>query len=134
MSASQRRKGAEAERQLAKLLADELGIEVVRNTDPRHVSKGDILAVPGYAIECKRCETLRRNAWWAQAVKQGVIHGAEPIVFYRQSRKPWRALITGYGGFVDVGWDTALDAMRDKLARLYAVYQIMEVPLQGSAA
>lgn len=134
MSASQRRKGAEAERQLAKLLADELGVEVVRNTDPRHVSKGDILAVPGYSIECKRCETLRRNAWWQQAVKQAAIHRAEPIVFYRQSRKPWRALVSGYGGYVDVEWDTALDAMREKLARLFGVYQILQVPLQGEAA
>ena len=123
MSASQRRKGAAAERELAKLLSDELGIEVTRNTDPMHVSKGDILAVPGYAIECKRCETLRRNSWWEQAVKQGVIHGAEPIVFYRQSRKPWRALVSGYGGYVDVEWDTALDAIRDKLTRLYGIYR-----------
>jgi Holliday junction resolvase len=122
MSASQRRKGAEAERQLAKALADELGIEVMRNTDPRHVSKGDILAIPGYSIEVKRCETLRRKQWWGQAVEQGIRHQAEPIVFYRQSRKPWRALVSGYGGYVDVEWDTALDAIRDKLAMLYGVY------------
>lgn len=121
-----RSKGQRSERELAKLLADELGIEVTRNTDPRHVSKGDILAIPGYSIEVKRCETLRRNQWWAQAVKQAAIHQAEGIVFYRQSRKPWRALVSGYGGYVDVEWDTALDAIRDKLARLHAIYALRQ--------
>ncbi len=134
MSASQRNKGARAELELSKLLAAELGVEVTRNTDPRHVSKGDILAIPGYSIEVKRRESLSRPAWWAQAVKQAAIHKAEPIVFYRQSRKPWRALVSGYGGYVDVDWDTALDQMRDKLARLYGVYQILTVPRSREAA
>lgn len=125
MPVNSRAKGARAERELSKLLADELGVEVVRNTDPRHVSKGDILCIPGYAIECKRVETLRRNQWWEQAVQQGTRHQSEPLVFYRQTRKPWRALITGQDGqWVDVEWDFALDQVRDKLARLYGLYGV----------
>lgn len=122
MAAMSRRKGARAELELAKLLSDELGIEIKRNTDPSHVSRGDILTIPGYSLEAKRCETLRRPTWWEQAVRQAARVRLEPIVFYRQSRKPWRALVTGYGGYVDVDWDTALDTVRDKLTRLYGIY------------
>ena len=119
-----RAKGQRSERELAKLLTDELGVVVTRNTDPRHVSKGDILSIPGYSIEVKRRERLERPTWWKQAVRQAAAHDAEPLVFYRQTRKPWRALITGQDGqWVDVEWDMALDQMRDKLARLFGVYQ-----------
>jgi hypothetical protein len=118
-----RRKGQAAERELCRLLSDELGIDVKRHVDQAREGGADCLEVPGYAIEIKRCETLRRNQWWEQAVRQGAKVQREAIVFYRQSRKPWRALVGGMGGWVDVEWDTALDTMRDKLARLYGVYR-----------
>lgn len=135
MSAMSRRKGQAAERELAKLLTDELGIEVTRNTDPMQVSGGDILTIPGYSLEVKRCESLRRPAWWAQAVRQAKRVGLEPLVFYRQNRKPWRALMTGQDSeWVDVEWERAIDQMREKLARLYGIYQILQVPLHQEAA
>lgn len=123
MSAMSRRKGAAAEREISKLLADELGIEVTRNTDPNRVKGGDILTIPGYSVEVKRCETLRRPTWWAQAVRQAARVKLEPVVMYRQSRKPWRALIGAEGGYADVSMAEAMDAMRDKLARLYGLYR-----------
>lgn len=129
MSAASRRKGQVGEREACRLLSEELGIEVERNVDQARAGGADCVMVPGYAIEIKRCETLRRNDWWRQAVEQGARLGLEPLVLYRQSRKPWRALVSGYGGYVDVDWDTAMDACRDKLARLYGVYRILEVPL-----
>ncbi|MFD0669702.1 putative PDDEXK endonuclease [Ramlibacter sp. MAHUQ-53] len=124
MTINGNRKGAAAERELSALLADALGVEVKRNTDPAKKTTGDILCIPGYAVECKRVEVLRRNAWWSQAVKQAAIHGVEPIVFYRRNRQPWRALVTSQGGFADVHWTAAMDAMRDKLARLYGLYSV----------
>lgn len=123
MSASQRRKGATAERELAKLLSDELGIEITRNTDPQRVTGGDILTVPGYAIEVKRREVLSRPSWWEQAIRQAARVRCEAIVFYRQSRKPWRALVAAEGGYADVTAAEAFDRMRDKLARLYGIYR-----------
>jgi Holliday junction resolvase len=123
MSAMSRRKGASAERELSKLLADELGIEVTRNTDPMRVKGGDILTIPGYSLEVKRCETLRRPTWWAQAVRQADRVRLEPVVMYRQSRHEWRALVSSDGGYRDVSWVEAIDRMRDKLARLHGIYR-----------
>ena len=123
MSAASRRKGARGELELSKLLSDELGIEITRNTDPQRVTGGDILTVPGYSIEVKRCETLRRNPWWEQAQRQAARVRLEAIVFYRQSRKPWRARVAADGGYADVTAAEAFDRMRDKLARLYGVYR-----------
>lgn len=123
MGASQRTKGAVAERELCKMLSDELGITIKRNVDQARAGGADCLELPGFAIECKRREMLSRPAWWKQAVDQGQQVGAEPIVWYRQSRKPWRALITDMYGYKDVSQDEALDYIRDKLARLYGIYK-----------
>lgn len=123
MGASQRTKGAAGERELCKMLSDELGITIKRNVDQARAGGADCLELPGFAIECKRREMLSRPAWWKQAVEQGQKVGAEPIVWYRQSRKPWRALITDMYGYKDVSQDEALDYIRDKLARLYGIYR-----------
>jgi hypothetical protein len=123
MSATSRRKGAEGERELAKLLSEELGIEITRNTDPQRVTGGDILTVPGYSLEVKRCQKLSRPTWWAQCQRQAARVRLEGIVFYRQNRKPWRALVAAEGGYADVTAAEAFDRMRDKLARLYGVYR-----------
>jgi hypothetical protein len=124
MSAMSRRKGAAAEREISKLLSDELGIEVTRNTDPMRVSGGDILTVPGYSLEIKRCESLSRPKWWAQACRQAASVRLEPCVFYRRSREQWRALVVAdFGSYKDVSWAEAMDLFRDKLARLYGVYR-----------
>lgn len=119
MSRMSRDKGAAAERELCKLLTGELGITVRRNVDQARAGGADCLEIPGFAVECKRREALSRPAWWAQAVEQGAKVNAEPIVFYRRSREPWRALITPCK---DVSWDDAMDYIRDKLARLHGIY------------
>jgi Holliday junction resolvase len=123
MGASQRRKGAAGERELCKMLSDELGIVVKRNVDQARDGGADCLELPGFAIECKRREMLSRPAWWKQAVEQGHKAGGEPIVWYRQSRQPWRALIVDLYGYKDVSQEQALDYIRDKLARLYGIYK-----------
>lgn len=123
MGKASRTKGAVGERELCKLLSGELGITVSRNVDQARKGGADCLEIPGYAVECKRREMLSRPAWWKQAVEQGIKAGREPIVFYRRSREPWRALVNGMYGYRDVSWAEAIDAIRDKLARLYGIYQ-----------
>lgn len=124
MSASQRRKGQAGERELCRLLSDELGLEVRRNVDQARAGGADCLELPGFAIEVKRREALSRPTWWKQAVRQASEKGVEPMVWYRQSRKPWRALIVGDGGYRDASQGEGLDYIRDKLARLYGVYRV----------
>lgn len=124
MGRMQRTKGAAGERELCKHLSDELGITVQRNVDQARNGGADCLQLPGFAVECKRAQALRRPTWWAQAVEQGGKAGAEPIVFYRRNREPWQALIrTADGGFRCATWDEAMLHVRDKLARLYGIYK-----------
>ena len=93
MSASQRNKGASAERELFKLLSEQLGMAVARNFDQTWKGGADTLSVEGWAIEVKRVESLAIASWWNQATRQAERTGRKPALFYRQSRKPWRAVL-----------------------------------------
>lgn len=119
MSASQRRKGAAAEREVLKLLADELGVTPFqRNLEQTRNGGADCIQVQGFAIEVKRQERLSRPAWWAQAVEQGAALKAEPMLLYRRSREPWQALIhTTNGGYREATFGEAVAHIREKWAR-----------------
>lgn len=93
MSAMQRSKGARAEREVLRLLGEELGQVLERNLSQTREGGADCLCVKGFAIEVKRQESLSRPAWWRQACEQADRAGAEPMLLYRRSREPWRALI-----------------------------------------
>jgi Holliday junction resolvase len=124
MGRMSRDKGAAGERELCRLLSDELGITVQRNVDQARAGGADCLQLPGFAVECKRAQKLSRPTWWAQAVEQGRKAGAEPIVFYRRNREPWQALTrTLDGGYREATWDEAMAYVRDKLARLHGIWK-----------
>jgi Holliday junction resolvase len=93
MGKSQRNKGAQAEREVLKLLGDELGIALRRNLAQTREGGGDCLEIKGWAVEVKRQERLSRPSWWRQAVEQAQRVGAQPMLLYRRSREPWRAFI-----------------------------------------
>lgn len=93
MGKMSRTKGAAAERELFKLLSDELGFIVRRNVDQARAGGADGIEVPSFAIEVKRREALSIPAWWRQTCKQAEASKRLPILFYRQSRKPWLAVI-----------------------------------------
>ncbi len=92
MSASQRNKGNAGERELFKLLSGELGFVVKRNLSQARGGGADCIQIPGWSVECKRQEKLNCNAWWQQTLDQ-CGEGEEPILFYRQSRQPWQAIM-----------------------------------------
>ena len=119
-----RAKGQRAERELCKLLSDELGVEVKRNVDQARSGGADCLDVPGFAIEVKHRQATSVPAWWKQARQQAIKALAEPILFYRKDREAWKAAIaTADGGYRLATWEQAIYHMREKLARLYGVYQ-----------
>ncbi len=93
MSASQRNKGAGDERELFAALSELLGFAVRRNIGQARAGGADGLDVPGWAIEVKRCERLELAAWWAQAARQAEATNRKPLLFYRQSRRPWLAVV-----------------------------------------
>ena len=93
MTKMQRTKGAAGERELFALLSEQLGVTVTRNLTQTRGGGADALDVPGWAIECKRQEALSIASWWSQATRQAEATGRKPALFYRQSRKPWRAVL-----------------------------------------
>ncbi|MBN2644624.1 MAG: hypothetical protein JXR59_04025 [Desulfuromonadaceae bacterium] len=93
MGRAQRNKGATAERELAKLLSDQLGAEVSRNLLQTREGGHDLNGVGGWAVEVKRHETLNLTAWWEQTLRQAQRSGQKPVLAYRQSRRPWSFVV-----------------------------------------
>ena len=93
MSAMQRNKGSRGERELFALLSVELGIVITRNLQQSRSGGADGLDVPGWAIEVKRQESLSIPSWWVQAARQADDLRRRPVLFYRQSRLPWKAVM-----------------------------------------
>lgn len=118
MSAMQRRKGAAAEREVLRLLGDELGQVLTRNLQQTREGGADCICVRGFAIEVKRQESLSRPAWWRQACEQAERLGVEPMLLYRRSREPWQAFIhTRDRQYREGTLIEAAGAIREKWAR-----------------
>lgn len=90
MSRSQRDKGANAEREVAKIL-NEYGFIARRgqvfNGEP------DIVApqLP-FHFEVKRQETLKINEWWKQS--ESASHNKIPTVVFRQNNQSWKIMLS----------------------------------------
>lgn len=92
MSAMQRNKGKTGEREAAELVRLHTGWDVRRRVR-QHEGDSDLVGVPGWSVEIKRCRTAlpgEVTSWWAQAVAQG--DGALPVLLYRADRAEWRAV------------------------------------------
>lgn len=116
MSASQRNKGASAERALFRLLSDELGTAVERNLSQTRGGGADCLSIDGLAIEVKRQEKGFQESWWQQATQQA---GSDrvPVVAYRRSRQPWSFC-------VPIGWIERTQWQPDALGRYRATVDL----------
>lgn len=107
-----RTKGATAERELAAILFDHLGVRLVRNLEQCRGGGHDLIVAPdqtgpvtdyinSFAIECKRYAAItpaKINTWWEQATKQGAIAGKLPLLAYRGDRGQWRVVLHLYDG------------------------------------
>lgn len=93
MSAMQRRKGATGERELARLLRDLLGADVLRNLDQPRQGGADLLGISGWAIEVKRAARPALPAWWQQTCEQADRCQCKPALAYRLDRHPWLVVV-----------------------------------------
>lgn len=97
------RKGKNGERELARLLRDHLGADVVRNLEQARQGGADLLGIAGWAVEVKRAARPRMAEWWHQARQQADATGQRPALCYRLDRQPWRVVValrhvaTGFG-------------------------------------
>lgn len=91
MSASERRKGAVAEREVAALLRAH-GLPVDRTVQNSGIYlRGDLTGVPGYHFEVKRQETARVPSWLRQAREE--CGEAVPVVAWRANHEEWVAIL-----------------------------------------
>jgi Holliday junction resolvase len=107
MSAASRTKGASAERELAALLLDELGIRLHRRLEQCQRGGCGLAVHPDeagpvadrlrrLAIEVKRHREATPgliDRWWRQAVTQAEADGKVPVLAYRADRCPWRVVV-----------------------------------------
>lgn len=87
---SNRLKGQRGERELAELLYYATGELLTRNLDQVRDGGADLIGIDGLSIEVKRQETLSRNTWWKQTLRQAEEKQETPVLAYRQNRKVWR--------------------------------------------
>lgn len=88
MGAMSRNKGSRAEREVATLINQYLGVDVTRNLEQTRSGGHDLVGFDPFALEIKRCERITIPAWWRQACEQ-IGPDQVPVLAYRQSRKPW---------------------------------------------
>ena len=95
MAVNGRSKGVAFERQVAREIKAATGKECNRLIEQyrRCNLPGDLEgeAVAGYAIECKRYTKVQPAMlakWRAQALRQGVDNGMEPVLVYKADRQP----------------------------------------------
>ena len=82
MSAMQRTKGATAERVVARLIRDWLGLDVRRNWQAQSAAGGaDLTGIPGWSIEIKRAKEFRAD-WWSQTEEQAAAEDTTPALIY----------------------------------------------------
>ena len=116
-----RLKGAGAERELAGLIHEHLGVRLIRRLDQARGGGHDLEVAPGHegpvaatlaglAIECKRYQTITPAAlagFWGQATRQATAAGLVPCLAWRANRHPWYVtvplswLIPGTAGHPD---------------------------------
>ena len=111
MSAMQRTKGAQGEREISGVIRDLTGWDVQRRVR-NHAGDSDLVGIPGWSVEVKRHKAAGRAeiaGWWRQACSQA--RDGSPVLFYRLDRDSWRAV-----------WPVAV-GLRVQRAEMWAGYE-----------
>ena len=95
-----RQKGAAFERELVKMIYEELGFEVKRNLEQyRSADQGDIEGMEehGWTIEAKRyAKNMGGNfkpEWWRQVTTAANANGTQPVLIYKYDRQPVKCVV-----------------------------------------
>jgi len=91
-------KGANFERELAKMIYDELGVQTKRDLEQYRASDhGDLIGLDGWTIEAKR---YAHNAggnfkpeWWAQVTSAANVTATEPVLIFKYDRQPIKCVV-----------------------------------------
>ena len=89
-----RSKGQRGEREVAKILSEELGFSIKRILDQTREGGHD-LDIPGYAVEVKRGENISLPAAIRQVTRSALAAGIDNwAVVYRANNSPWRVVLS----------------------------------------
>jgi len=86
-----------------------------RNLDQTRSGGVDVIYAP-FAFEVKRRESIDLKSWWIQVKKGAAILGLEPVVAFRQNRKPWEFLISAK----HIGCELGYMRLDEKTFKLWA--------------
>lgn len=108
-----RAKGANGERELAKLLRSQ-GYTDARRGQQYSGANGDadVVGVKGVHIECKRQERVSDEMWLKQA-EDDARKGEIPVVIYRRNHEDWKVLIRQ--SLADIIWQTLTEEQKDSI-------------------
>jgi hypothetical protein len=93
MGKMQRTKGQVGEREFAKLIFTNLGIECNRRIEQTRDSGHD-LDLMDYAIEVKRAKKTNLSGWWRQTVENAVAANKIPLLAYRIDNMKWQVVMS----------------------------------------
>ena len=88
-----RNKGAKGERELARILRDH-GFDARRGQQYSGANgDADVVGLPGWHIECKRCKRVELDKWWDQATND-CKESERPVLMFRKDRDSWKVLLS----------------------------------------
>ena len=90
-----REKGARGEREVCKLLSENLGgtfNRLLKQYQQSQLSDIEQLVGP-YSLEVKNCAKTNLRAWWQQAVTAADKRGAVPCLAYKVPRRGWKFVV-----------------------------------------
>jgi hypothetical protein len=93
MPINSRNKGAQGEREIAKIWFDLTGVKLERNLDQWRAGGYDLEGLDGWAIEVKRAKKPLLNQWWQQTIEQAGTAGLKPVLWYRLDNQKWRVVL-----------------------------------------
>jgi len=91
----------------------DLNVDPERNYNQSKRGSSDIVNVAGWAFEVKRREVLSLDDWWWQVCVSVKKHypESEPVVAFRQNRKPWEFLISARAIGLELGYIRLKDSI-----------------------
>tara|TARA_E500000178_G_C16789275_1_gene647251 strand:- start:73 stop:462 length:390 start_codon:yes stop_codon:yes gene_type:complete len=93
--ADSRRKGANFELQVCRLIKQNLNIEARRNLDQYQSSGMADIIIPGWSIECKAYQkgTIYKEKWWRQCKAAALTKNLTPVLIYKFNNSPIKCVI-----------------------------------------
>lgn len=93
MNINSKKKGAEGERELARLLRQQGWTNARRGVQYSGLNgDADVVGITGIHIECKRCQQVSDERWLEQAERDARL-GEIPVVIYRRNNEKWKVLL-----------------------------------------